>query len=133
MITPVPKVGVAVFLLRGKTVLLGRRRSTGVGDSKFSLPSGHLEFGQESFEECAKRELKEETGLDIENIEFARVTNNHFLEEPKPSHYVAIFMRACLKDPYQLPQNLEPNLCDGWDWYEWDSLPNHSFGLCKNG
>lgn len=46
MTAPMPKVGVAVFVLRGKTVLLGRRRSTGVGDSKFSLPSGHLEFGQ---------------------------------------------------------------------------------------
>lgn len=40
-----PRVAVVVFLLRGKTVLLGRRRSTGVGDSKFALPSGHLEFG----------------------------------------------------------------------------------------
>lgn len=40
----VPKVAVVVALLRGKTVLLGRRRSS-LGDSTFSLPGGHLEFG----------------------------------------------------------------------------------------
>ena len=45
MVAPVPRVGVVVFLLKEKMVLLGRRRSTGVGDSKFALISGHLEFG----------------------------------------------------------------------------------------
>lgn len=39
-----PKVVVVVCLLRGKTVLLGRRRSS-LGDFTFSLPGGHLEFG----------------------------------------------------------------------------------------
>ncbi|PRQ51228.1 Geranyl diphosphate phosphohydrolase [Rosa chinensis] len=61
------KVAVVVCLLRGQNVLLGRRRSS-LGDSTFSLPSGHLEFG-ESFEECAAWELKEETDLDIGKIE----------------------------------------------------------------
>jgi ADP-ribose pyrophosphatase YjhB (NUDIX family) len=38
------EVAVVVFLLRGKTILLGRRRSS-IGQSTFSLPGGHLEFG----------------------------------------------------------------------------------------
>lgn len=38
------KVAVVVCLLKGKKVLLGRRRSY-LGDSTFSLLSGHLEFG----------------------------------------------------------------------------------------
>ncbi|KAM5567598.1 geranyl diphosphate phosphohydrolase [Rosa sericea] len=123
--SPVPRVGVVVFLLRGKTVLLGRRRSS-IGDSTFALPGGHLEFG-ESFEECAARELKEETGLDLDKIEFVTVTNNLFLDEPKPAHYVTIFMRAGLKDPDQVPQTVEPDKCDGWGWYEWDDLPKPLF------
>lgn len=81
----------------------------------------------ESFEECAARELKEETGLDIDKVEYLTVTNTLFLEEPKPSHYVTIFMRAVLADPNQVPQNLEPHKCDGWDWYDWDNLPKPLF------
>lgn len=81
----------------------------------------------ESFEECAAREIKEETDLDITKIEFLTVTNNLFLDEAKPSHYVAIYVRAFLRDPHQLPQNLEPTKCDGWDWYDWDNLPKPLF------
>ena len=43
-IKPVPRVGVVVFVLKGKSVLLGRRHSS-IGDSTFALPGGHLEFG----------------------------------------------------------------------------------------
>ena len=28
----------------------------------------------------------------------------------------------------QVPQNLEPTKCDGWDWYEWDHLPHPLVG-----
>jgi 8-oxo-dGTP diphosphatase len=41
---PVPRVGVVVFVLKGKSVLLGRRRAT-ICNSAFALPGGHLEFG----------------------------------------------------------------------------------------
>ncbi|KAI4313989.1 hypothetical protein L6164_026932 [Bauhinia variegata] len=122
----VPRVAVVVYLLKGRSVLLGRRRSS-MGDSTFALPGGHLEFG-ESFEECAVREVKEETGLDIEKLELLTVTNNVHLEQPKPCHYVTIFMRAALADAEAKPQNLEPNKCDGWDWYEWENLPKPLFG-----
>lgn len=71
--------------------------------------------------------MKEETGLDIDKVEYLTVTNTLFLEEPKPSHYVTIFMRAFLPDPNQAPQNLEPQKCDGWDWYDWDNLPKPLF------
>ncbi|XP_010265328.1 PREDICTED: nudix hydrolase 1 [Nelumbo nucifera] len=126
---PVPRVAVVVFVINGKTVLLGRRRSS-IGDSTFALPGGHLEFG-ESFEDCAAREVKEETGLDIKKMEYLTVTNNLFLEEAKPSHYVTIFIRAVLKDPSQVPQNLEPNKCDGWDWFDWNNLPQPLFRPLK--
>ncbi|XP_075656675.1 geranyl diphosphate phosphohydrolase-like [Castanea sativa] len=119
------EVAVVVFLLRGKKVLLGCRCSS-VGHSTFSLPGGHLEFG-ESFEECASRELKEETGLDIKQMEVLTVKNHLFLKEPEPAHYVTIFMRAVLANPEQVPQNLEPHRCDGWDWYGWDNLPKPLF------
>lgn len=82
----------------------------------------------ESFEECAAREVKEETGLDVEKTEFLTVTNNIFSEHAKPVHVVCIFMRAVLTDPRQVAQNLEPEKCGGWDWYDWNSLPKPLFG-----
>ncbi|KAL1357384.1 hypothetical protein HN51_009304 [Arachis hypogaea] len=126
--TPVPRVAVVVFILKGKSVLLGRRRSS-VGNSTFALPGGHLEFG-ESFEDCAAREVREETGLEVGKVELLTVTNNVFLEEPKKCHYVTIFMRAVFgaNEAEQVPQNLEPEKCDGWEWYAWSHLPNPLFG-----
>ncbi|XP_061993284.1 geranyl diphosphate phosphohydrolase-like [Rosa rugosa] len=67
----------------------------------------------ESFEECATREVKEETGLDIDKLEFLTFTNNLFLDKAKPYHYVVISMRAVLADHPQ-PQNTEPDFCGGW-------------------
>nr|GME15754.1 nudix hydrolase 1-like [Ipomoea batatas] len=70
----VPKVAVAVFILKGEKVLVGKRLA-GAGTSCFSVPSGHLEFG-EVFEECAAREVKEEAGLELKNIETLKKTLN---------------------------------------------------------
>ncbi|KAL8218589.1 hypothetical protein R6Q57_021962 [Mikania cordata] len=123
--SPAPVIGVAVFLVKGGTVLLGRRRSS-VGHGTYALPGGHLEFG-ETFEECAAREVKEETGLHIKDIQFVTVTNDVFTEAAKQLHLVAVYMRASLADPEQLPQNIEPEKCYGWDWYDWKNLPQPLF------
>ncbi|XXG80226.1 hypothetical protein AAC387_Pa09g1147 [Persea americana] len=85
----------------------------------------------DSFEECGVREVKEETSLDIKNVEFLTVTNNVLLDEPKPSHYEVIFMRVVPLGSTQAPQNLEPGKCGGWEWYDWDHLPVPLFQLLK--
>ncbi|PIN09055.1 NAD(+) diphosphatase [Handroanthus impetiginosus] len=123
---PKLEVGVSTFLLKGNKVLLGRRRFTSVGSGSFSLPGGHLEFG-ESFELCAVREVKEETGLDIRGLRFLTVTND-VVSEPKPVQLINVLMCAVLVDPNQKAINLEPEKCDGWDWYDWNDLPRPIFG-----
>ncbi|KAF9626060.1 hypothetical protein IFM89_030728 [Coptis chinensis] len=120
-----PGVGVVVLVMKGKKILLGKRH-TSTSNATFGLPGGRLEFG-ESFEECGVREVKEESGLDIEKTEFVMVTNNLFLEDPNPTHYIAIILRAVLIDPSQEPENLESHMCDGWGWYDWNNLPNPLF------
>lgn len=55
------------------------------------MPGGHLEFG-ESFENCATREILEETGLTVQNARFLTATNDVMEDEGK--HYVTIFMGA---------------------------------------
>lgn len=82
----------------------------------------------ESFEECAAREVKEETGLDIENVEAMAVINSvQSADAPNPSHFVTVIVRAALSDPVQVPVNVEPDKCQGWAWYKWDRLPDPLF------
>ena len=50
--------------------------------------------------------------------------------EDQNKHYITIFMMAeCVPPPSFLgmsmhpkPMNLEPNKCEGWDSYSWDTL-----------
>ncbi|XXG59976.1 hypothetical protein AAC387_Pa04g1971 [Persea americana] len=72
-------------------------------------------FVGDSFEEYGVREVKEETGLEVKNVEFLPITNNVLLDEPKPSHYVVIFMRVVSLGSTQAPQNLESGMvCCQW-------------------
>lgn len=70
--------------------------------------------------------MKEETGLDICGAELLTVTN-HVLSERKTVQLIAVLMRAQLADADQTAMNVEPEKCDGWDWYEWDHLPKPLF------
>jgi 8-oxo-dGTP diphosphatase len=51
----------------GKYLMLKRHQSKRIMPGVWMAPGGHLEFGEGLFE-CAKREICEETGLEIKNI-----------------------------------------------------------------
>ncbi|CEG38658.1 probable 8-oxo-dgtp diphosphatase nudt15-like [Plasmopara halstedii] len=114
------RVGVGVLLMSRKhpnCVLIGQRKGSH-GEGKFALPGGHLEMF-ESWKECALRELKEETDLDLKEVSFATVTNDPMEDEGK--HYITIFMQATVDDD-QIIRNMEPLKCEGWIWVPWADL-----------
>ena len=116
-----PKVGIAVCVVNDGKVLFGKRLNAH-GDSTWSFPGGHLEFG-ESFEECAMREVLEETGLEVSSLEFVTCTNDVFPVEKK--HYITVYMKAIAKNTDA--QILEPDKMVDWQWFDWDNLPTPLF------
>ncbi|MBP6858842.1 MAG: NUDIX domain-containing protein [Candidatus Pacebacteria bacterium] len=119
--TPNPRVGIAVFIFReGKFLMLKRKGSHGSGT--WSVPGGHLEFG-ESFEDTVRRETLEETVLSVRNIRFGAVTNDHFEAEQK--HYVTVWMVS----DYESGEAsiMEPEKCDELGWFDFDTLPSPLF------
>jgi len=111
-------VGVAVILKRGNKILLGKRKNVyGAGD--YGLPGGHLNYGEKLYE-CGLRELKEETGVEAPAENFRLVA---VVDDPRSDqHY--IHTAFLLEDFQHEPQCLEPEKCEGWEWFDLDALPN---------
>ncbi|KGR36014.1 ADP-ribose pyrophosphatase MutT [Vibrio campbellii] len=115
------RVGVATIILRDGAILLGERIGSH-GANTWATPSGHLELG-ESIEDCAKREVLEETGLIVDSIEKFTFTNDIFEKEGK--HYVTLFVVASSASGE--PQVTEPDKCKQWKWCRLDDLPEPLF------
>ena len=85
----VPLVGVGVVLRRGEEWLLQRRANVH-GDGTWSTAGGHLDLGEDPAD-CARREVAEETGLIVAEVEFLGVTNDVF---EGGRHYVTLWFEA---------------------------------------
>ena len=121
-----PKVGVGVMVRKEGKILLGKRKNAH-GEGAWSFPGGHLEF-KESWGECARREVMEETGLQLKNVQFATATNDIFEKEGK--HYITIIMLADY-DSGEV-QLREPDKCESWQWFSWKNLPQPLFVPIQN-
>lgn len=111
-----PVVGLAVIVKKNNRVLVGKRRNI-IGHGQWGFPGGHLEHG-ESLKNAVRRELMEEAGIKIKNIQFQAVTND--IRKDLPSHYITLFFTADYVSGNV--RNLEPHKCEGWEWVEWSFL-----------
>jgi len=122
------KTGIGVILYRDGKILMGKRINSHA--PKFSIPGGHLEVG-ETFEESAIREVKEETGILIRNPKVIAVTNNLETYEQEKLHYVSIILLAT--DFSGEANTIEPDKCEGWNWYDPSNLPQPHFDASEKG
>ncbi len=112
------------MVLKDGKVLLTRRKGSH-GEGEYSFPGGHLEY-MESFEDCARRETQEESGVEIKNIKFLYVTN---VKKYEPKHYVHVGVVAEWASGE--PTIMELDKAEEWRWYDLDQLPEPLFEFCK--
>lgn len=117
-------VGIIVYNPQGE-LLLGLRR--GEHESTvWGLPGGALEMGETLFA-CARREVLEETGLSIENLELVSISDD--LPGPQaPNHFVSIGVRATSSGE---PTVREPEKCREWRWFPPEKIPDSLFRPSK--
>lgn len=110
------RVGVGVMVIRNGKVLMALR-TTSHGANTYQFPGGHLEY-LESFEDCARREVREECGIEIHNLEFTYIAN---MLAFAPKHFVHVGLAAEWKSGEA--QQMEPEKSGPWNWFSFDELP----------
>jgi 8-oxo-dGTP diphosphatase len=121
-----PKVGVGVYIVRDRKILLGLRKNAH-GEGTWCPPGGHLEFG-ETWEECCRRETMEEAGIEIANIRFVTATND--VTPEWGTHYITLHFVAEWSSGE--PDVCEPHKCERWEWFVWKEFPAPLFLPVRN-
>lgn len=114
-----PQAGTSVFLfgvVEQKLSVLMSLKKTGNQKGKLILPGGHLEF-QESLEDCARREVQEETGVGIWKNQLKLVALCQDIHRSNENHYLNFFFTTRL-NPKQVAQvsNPESHKHSDWQW-----------------
>jgi len=120
-------VGCGVMLLKDNKVLLGKRHedpdkadSELHGEGTWIMPGGKLHYG-ETFEECARREVREETGMKLKKVKVMCVNN----DKNEHAHFVTV---GLFSDDFEgEPKVMEPDEITEWKWFALDKLPEKMF------
>jgi nucleoside triphosphatase len=87
---PKAVVGVMVYNDKGEIFLAKCKK----WDDKWVVPGGHVEWG-ETLVECARREVKEETNLEVTDIELFNVQESIFSEEYHEKKHMVLLDYSC--------------------------------------
>jgi len=121
--------GFGVMIIKDNKVLLGQRHvdpekasSLMNGEGTWTMPGGKLDFG-ESFEDGAKREVMEETGInvDVKDLKVISLTNDIVPN----AHFVTIGLlhTNCNEEA----KVMEPDEITQWKWFDLENLPEPLF------
>jgi len=122
-------VGFGVLIQQNGKILLGRRHGDpDKADSVFrvanvwTMPGGKLDYG-EDFITGARREIKKETGLDIDGEDLEVICINEDMN--KHAHFITIGLVA--KKFSGEPQVLEPDEITEWNFFAMNDLPKNIY------
>ena len=120
------KQGVGVIIIKQSSVLLGKRISRH-GFGTWCFPGGKIE-PDESIEECAIRETREETGIHINNVKSGPHNKSYF--EAIDEEHITYFVFASCHD--EQPGIMEPDKFSAWAWFDITKLPHPLFLPIEN-
>lgn len=124
------KVGIGVLIINDNKILLGHRvhkaKDTGgiYEPDSWCLPGGKQDY-EETIFECAIRETKEETNLDISNLEVFNAMddiqpNKHFVTIQVIAHSFSGELKV-----------MEEDKMDEWKWFDINQLPDNIYSPSK--
>lgn len=116
-----PVIGVGVLVWHGEKLLLGKRLSKNSGTC-WQFPGGHLEVS-ETVNECAHREVLEETGLEVTALRHLGFTNQTFVVGDE--NYLTLLI-SCEYHSGEVKVT-EPEKCECWQWFDYQNLPHPLF------
>ncbi len=119
-----PRVGIGVMIQNEKGEMLLGLRQNSHGAGEWSFPGGHQDFGERIFE-TAKREVKEEVGLEVDEFELISVADEMRYIKTDGKHYLNIGVKGTYKGGE--PKVMEPDKCKEWKWVSLDNLPDNLF------
>jgi 8-oxo-dGTP diphosphatase len=133
------RVGVSIILINENNEILAGKRKGSHGEGLWSIPGGHIEFG-ETYKQTCDRELWEEIGCDLSDYEYEKIGFSedffekfnggpnypHSLDKIELKHYTTLYF--VVKVPNNLDiKNMEPDKCEGWFWFDLYNLPSEMF------
>ena len=126
------KVGLGVMIKNGNKILLGHRVKKPLKDTggiyepdTWSLPGGKQEY-DETMIEGAIREIKEETNLDINEVEIFSAS-----DDIQPDRHFITIQLIANKYSGEL-KVMEPTKEDKWEWFDLNNLPDNLYSPSRH-
>lgn len=124
------KIGIGVMIKKGNKILLGHRPSKMVDTGgiyeldSWCLPGGKQEYNETIFD-CAIREVKEETNLNISKLEVFSAADDIQIDR----HFITIQVIA--NNYSGEVKVMEKDKQDEWKWFELSDLPKNLYSPSK--
>lgn len=117
---PEPTVSAVIFNPDGKILLCKSHK----WDNKFVIPGGHIELG-EKMEEALKREILEETGLNIYDIKLIGLKESIYSDTFHEKKHFIFIDYLCKTDSSDVILN---NEAEEYEWVDMNRIEDYALG-----